>query len=133
MTGGQESLATGLQSGTGAVGSGPEESEKVFRQLLAAVFPWGIAYDERHYGPAVDGFDDFQNHDGVVAVIFASINELTFQIRSQVFQDGGEVFSFDEGLAIQETVGLLCSGEELLRKILLIASDDMQYCYTTFS
>ncbi len=67
---------------------------------LAAVFPRGIVYDERHYRSAIAGFDNFQDHDGVIAVIFAGINELAFKICAQVFQDGGESFALDERLAI---------------------------------
>jgi hypothetical protein len=67
---------------------------------LAAVFPRGIVYDERHYRSAISGFDDFQDHDGVIAVIFAGINEFTLQICAQIFQDGGESFPLDERLAI---------------------------------
>ena len=61
MASGQESLATdhGLQSETGALRCIWREGEEFLNLLLPAVFPRGIVYDERHYGPAIRGFDDF--------------------------------------------------------------------------
>lgn len=97
--------------------------------LLAAVFPWRVINDEGHYRALIRSFHDFQNYDGMVAVIFTDIDKLTLEIRGKVFQNRGESLAFEEGLAVQEAVGFLCGGKKLLREILLVASNDMQNCH----
>src|ERR1700733_1986309 len=103
--------------------------DEITEMVLAAVFPWRVINDEGYHRLLIRSFHDFQNYDGVVAVILADIDKLTFEIRGQVFQDRGGSLAFYEVFAVQEAVRFLCSGKKLLREILLVASDYMQNCH----
>lgn|SRR5580704_2074409 len=82
------------------------EAKAAFQSCkLAAVFPRRIPYNQRIYFSAIPGFDNFQNRNGVIAVIFRNAYEFAFQIGSQILQDRRGSFPFVKRLAIYEAVG----------------------------
>lgn len=93
---------------------------------LPAVFPRGVGDRERPEIFAANGFDDFQQYDGMIAIFFANVDNLTLDVGANISQDGRRRLAGRKGLAVQRTVLALGWGEEFLGHVPLIAGENVE-------